>query len=66
VIRLTETARGEISTFEQQYIAAVAPAFDPVSTADLRTIDRILSSVRLPVERAAAAAPDKAGDALAG
>jgi DNA-binding MarR family transcriptional regulator len=45
VIRLTAEARSEIDGFERQYIEAVAPAFDALSTADVLELDRILSAV---------------------
>ncbi len=61
VICLTARARDEISAFEQQYIAAVSPAFDAVSTADIHALDRILACVRLPVE-----GTDSARGSLAG
>ncbi len=45
VISLTAEARTEIDGFERQYIEAVAPAFDALSTADVLELDRILSAV---------------------
>lgn len=45
VISLSDEARREIRGFEQQYIDAVAPAFDALSTADVLELDRILAAV---------------------
>lgn len=50
VVRLSVEARREIDGFERQYIEAVAPAFDALSTADVIELDRILSAVRVAVE----------------
>lgn len=50
VIRLSDEARREIEGFERQYIEAVAPAFDALSTDDVLELDRILAAVRAPVE----------------
>jgi len=50
VIRLSAEARREIDGFEQQYVEAVAPAFDALSTADVLALDRILSAVRVAAE----------------
>lgn len=50
VIRLSNHARGEIEGFEQQYLVAVMPAFDALTTADVLELDRILAAVRAPVE----------------
>lgn len=47
IIRLSDTARREIESFERQYIEAVAPAFDAVSTADVLELDRILTAVQV-------------------
>lgn len=47
-ISLTAEARREIDGFEQQYIEAVAPAFDALSTADVLELDRILSTLSTP------------------
>ncbi|MBX9719475.1 MAG: MarR family transcriptional regulator [Microbacteriaceae bacterium] len=48
VISLTTEARREIEGFERQYIEAVAPAFDALSTADVLELDRILSTLSTP------------------
>lgn len=45
IISLSAAARDEIRGFERQYIEAVAPAFDALSTADVLELDRILSAV---------------------
>ena len=51
IIRLSDDARREIEGFERQYIEAVAPAFDALSTDDVLELDRILAAVRAPVEQ---------------
>jgi len=48
VVSLTAEARREIDAFERAYIAAVAPAFDALSTADVRELDRILAALITP------------------
>ena len=45
IISLSDEARREIRGFERQYIDAVAPAFDALSTADVLELDRILAAV---------------------
>lgn len=51
IIRLSDEARREIEGFERQYVEAVAPAFDALSTDDVVELDRILAAVRAPVEQ---------------
>lgn len=48
VISLSDSAGSEIERFEQQYIAAVVPAFDVLSTGDVLELDRILSALSTP------------------
>lgn len=48
IISLTAEARREIDGFERQYIEAVAPAFDALSTHDVLELDRILSTLSTP------------------
>lgn len=48
IISLSPEARREIDGFERQYIEAVAPAFDALSTADVLELDRILSALSTP------------------
>lgn len=45
VISLSDTARREIESFERQYVVAVAPAFDALSTDDVLELDRILAAL---------------------
>lgn len=47
IIRLSDSARVEIREFEQQYIEAVAPAFDALSTDEVIELDRLLSAMSL-------------------
>ncbi len=61
VISLSSVAHDEIRAFERQYIEAVAPAFDALSTADVVELDRILSAVRVTSEPSGAVTPTVVG-----
>jgi len=47
LLRLTDSARAEIDTFEKQVVADLAPIFDELTTSQLRQLAALLS--RLPL-----------------
>ncbi len=47
IISLSDMARDEIREFERQYIDAVAPAFDALSTDEVIELDRLLSAIAM-------------------
>ena len=48
VIRLTEDARREVRTFENEYLRRIAPRFDRLSDDEIVELGRILSAIGDP------------------
>ncbi|TFD76024.1 MarR family winged helix-turn-helix transcriptional regulator [Cryobacterium fucosi] len=60
IIRLTGGAAAEVDAFQREYVAALAPRFDALTTAEVAELERLLNKVAKPPNAAPNAAPNPA------